>query len=107
MSKLCSKCKKVPVTDGKKTCDKCREYARSWWRKKNVRNKARKAVLESKDKKPRVYKHRLNVAPVQMQGMLNELEMFIRKIPEMTAQEYLQERERLITVIVLKGKTND
>ena len=74
-------------------------------KKSHTLRKARKEAFEGKDQPPkRSYKKRVVVAEVQMQGMVNELELFIAKLPTMTATEYLEARANLIKNILNRGR---
>lgn len=128
---ICTKCLKNKAVKGFRYCEACREKDRA--RKKNERGggvvkhseetkrrigdairksnamkKGREQAFAKKDVAPkRKYTRHVELTPVQMQGMVNELEMFIATLPNMTASEYLEAREVLIKNIVLRGgKTN-
>lgn len=49
------------------------------------------------------YTRKIPVNPVQMAGMVNDLESFISGIDNMTARQYLEERRQLIVGIILRG----
>jgi hypothetical protein len=68
---------------------------------------ARKATMAKQDSEPLVtrgkYKKRVPVAPIQMAGMVNDLERFIANMKIMSAHEYLEAREELIISIIKRG----
>ena len=114
-SGTCTKCFKRPAEEGKAYCNHCLKYDKKRYNKskKRVLSQAHKdAIAEGrrnafakKDKgEKRTYTKRIGVSPMQMQGMINELEMFISKLSKMTASEYLEGRENLIKNILLRGK---
>lgn len=109
---LCSRCGRAPRREGRKTCDPCAEKLRERWRKGYYKRKkleaARKEAFGDKDTGTgkRKYTKRMPIAPVQMAGMVNDLEQFIGNIKHMSAMTYLEAREELITSIIRRGKTD-
>ena len=100
--KLC-KCGQ-PAKENRKGCEQCLAKGRDAWRKKKANQRARAKAFGNKDTgEKRKYTKRVKTAPVQMQGMINELEMFIANLPRMTASEYLEAREQLIKSILIRG----
>lgn len=99
------KCGKAPKEENRSMCEPCLEQSRAWARKKYHAKKGRKKAFANKDEVPkRSYNRRVHTAPIQMQSMINELEMFIAKLPTMTASEYLEARVNLINSILIRGK---
>jgi len=128
----CTKCNSRKAKEGYKQCQECldkdkertmRKYGplseehrkaigdgiRLAAVKRRARKEGRKKAFEKKDDEllskipKRKYEHRISTAPVQMQSMIAELEMFIAKLPQMTAAEYLEKRELLIKNILIRG----
>ena len=94
-----------PAVEGKRSCAKCLEKNRVYWRRKKAEQLARVKAFGKKDTgEKRKYTKRVPLSPVQMQGMINELELFIRNLPHMKASEYLEARENVIKNILLRGK---
>lgn len=105
---MCVQCNKHPREEGKKRCPSCLAKGRAQWYKRKARVKARLEALGSKDegepREVRKYTRRVDINPIKLQSMVNELELFITKLPSMTAKEYLEEREMLIKSIIIKGR---
>ena len=84
---MCSRCQVTPAVKDKTKCEPCLQQDRDAWRKKYYRSKkkrvlsqahkdaiaeGRKNAFAKKDKgEKRPYKRRVEVADVQMQGIVN------------------------------------
>lgn len=115
---ICTKCLKSPAKEGRAYCEPCLEADKNRQRKNRGEGKRtlspehRQAISDGRARafakkdtgEKRHYSKRVKTPQVQMQGMINELELFISRLPNMTASEYLEARVNLINSILLRGR---
>lgn len=75
-------------------------------KKSNALKAGRKEAFAKEDKvvPKRKYKTASWISPVRMMGMVNELELFISNLPDMSASAYIEGRENLIKSILKRGE---